>query len=547
MKYDAGADVRPNTVLHADVCIIGTGAAGLTLAHEFVQTRARVIVLESSRINVRQPALPHNVSHELRGPGVPNPAHHRYEDPIVQQMCTGVLKTAPEDEHDFFGSSRIRCYGGTTNCWGGWTTPLTRIDLTRPSEFAWPDVVATDLLDTNDKSKKYFKRAMAYCSLGNSQPADNDWDVDKYGDASYWTKENRADYTIEVMKLKEKSELQTSVILQIQNANLRETDGRLDFQHVWGPDIEASPNIAIYRNANVRKFETTPDGKSVAGVWATTITSDASDAVDGSVTHDFYVNARRYVLAAGAVENARLLLNSPDIARNAPPALGKAFFTHPLIFEAAEFTSTAKVTAAIRQYYTQFTRIGRTTHPPNILAVLEPTPASMIARQMPNFRAWMQFPEKPGRGTVNFLWEQTPSWDNDSNVGLSSTVKDPILFDPVAEVNLKLTKLDIEMRDIALKLVGSELDDKDVGYIEKDSFKLIPNPPTILSGQHALGTTRMAAKDKWAVVNPDCRLLSVDNLYLAGGSLFSRGGWANPTLTIIALAVRLADHLKRLG
>ena len=61
-----------------------------------------------------------------------------------------------------------------------------------------------------------------------------------------------------------------------------------------------------------------------------------------------------------------------------------------------------------------------------------------------------------------------------------------------------------------------------------------------------MGTTRMAADPKEGVVNSDCRLHNVNNLYIAGGSVFPTAGRANPTLTIIALALRLSDHLKSL-
>jgi choline dehydrogenase-like flavoprotein len=54
----------------------------------------------------------------------------------------------------------------------------------------------------------------------------------------------------------------------------------------------------------------------------------------------------------------------------------------------------------------------------------------------------------------------------------------------------------------------------------------------------------MAYDESTGVVNPDCRLHSVHNLYVAGSSLFPTGGFANPTLSIVALALRLADHLK---
>ena len=58
-----------------------------------------------------------------------------------------------------------------------------------------------------------------------------------------------------------------------------------------------------------------------------------------------------------------------------------------------------------------------------------------------------------------------------------------------------------------------------------------------------MGTTRMAASPRKGVVNADGRLHAVDNLYVASSSVFPTGGWANPTLTIVALSLRLADHL----
>jgi len=61
---------------------------------------------------------------------------------------------------------------------------------------------------------------------------------------------------------------------------------------------------------------------------------------------------------------------------------------------------------------------------------------------------------------------------------------------------------------------------------------------------HHMGTTRMADSEQKGVVDADCRVFGVPNLYVAGSSVFPTGGQANPTLTIVALALRLADHLK---
>jgi choline dehydrogenase-like flavoprotein len=63
-------------------------------------------------------------------------------------------------------------------------------------------------------------------------------------------------------------------------------------------------------------------------------------------------------------------------------------------------------------------------------------------------------------------------------------------------------------------------------------------------GCHHMGTTRMSDDPRKGVVDADCRVHGVDNLYVAGSSVFTTGGAVNPTLTVVALAVRLADHLK---
>jgi choline dehydrogenase-like flavoprotein len=59
-----------------------------------------------------------------------------------------------------------------------------------------------------------------------------------------------------------------------------------------------------------------------------------------------------------------------------------------------------------------------------------------------------------------------------------------------------------------------------------------------------MGTTRMHADPRQGVVDVNCKVHGVDNLYIAGSSVFPTGGYANPTLTLVALALRLADRLK---
>jgi len=70
--------------------------------------------------------------------------------------------------------------------------------------------------------------------------------------------------------------------------------------------------------------------------------------------------------------------------------------------------------------------------------------------------------------------------------------------------------------------------------------------PTVVSGGwHDMGATRMHADPRQGVVDADCRVHGLANLYLAGAGVFTTAGSANPTLTIVALALRLGDHLKQ--
>jgi choline dehydrogenase-like flavoprotein len=68
-------------------------------------------------------------------------------------------------------------------------------------------------------------------------------------------------------------------------------------------------------------------------------------------------------------------------------------------------------------------------------------------------------------------------------------------------------------------------------------------PAQMTPGAHHMGTTRMAADPRDGVVDPNCRIHGLGNAFVAGSSVFPTYGWANPLLTIIALALRLADHL----
>lgn len=99
---------------------------------------------------------------------------------------------------------------------------------------------------------------------------------------------------------------------------------------------------------------------------------------------------------------------------------------------------------------------------------------------------------------------------------------------------------------------GRYVAERDIGRIklfdwvlEEDDFVPGLYEREETAGYHHLGTTRMGSSKEDGVVDLNCRVFDVDNLYIAGSSVFRTGGHANPTLTIVQLTLRLADHLMR--
>jgi choline dehydrogenase-like flavoprotein len=115
---------------------------------------------------------------------------------------------------------------------------------------------------------------------------------------------------------------------------------------------------------------------------------------------------------------------------------------------------------------------------------------------------------------------------------------------PVAQVDWRPAASDRASIRASQELVDTALRAAELGHVE---FMLgDEDPPALLEGNfHHLGTTRMHTDPNRGVVDADCRVHGVRNLYVAGSSVFPTYGCSNPTLTIVALALRLADHLKR--
>ncbi len=251
------------TELECDLCIIGAGAAGITIARELAGTRLRVCLLESGGLE---------------------------PDQATQELTEGESVGLP---YYALSATRLRRFGGTTNHWAGTCHPLDEIDFeTRPwvRDSGWPL--------TRSELEPFYRRAHEICQLGPYH----------YDPAAWTTARDRAlDLDARVLR--------TGVSLGSPPTR---------FGRVYRADIEHAGNVRTYLFANAVELEFAPGSERIARVRVACLTGNRLS-----------VRARCYVLAAGGIENARLLLASDRRRRDGPgdryDLVGRHFMDHPAV------------------------------------------------------------------------------------------------------------------------------------------------------------------------------------------------------------------------
>jgi choline dehydrogenase-like flavoprotein len=97
----------------------------------------------------------------------------------------------------------------------------------------------------------------------------------------------------------------------------------------------------------------------------------------------------------------------------------------------------------------------------------------------------------------------------------------------------------------AIALLAQELDRNGVGRLDYEPESVEAEMTRYGAyGGHHIGTARMGSDPRSSVVDADCRVHGVGNLYIAGSATFPTSSQANPTLTLVALSLRLAATLR---
>ena len=513
-----------DSVIQADICIIGGGAAGITLAKSFIGSKLNICLLESGGYD--------------------------YDDDIQSLYDVenkGVIDTIG------FDSLRLRFFGGTTNHWGGICGPLNDIDFQERSWVpfsGWP-------IDYKDL-ESYYKLAHPILDLGPYH------------------------YTSEELT-NEKHILPEVLAEKLITRYYRLSTPPTRFSQSYQDELKKTDNIHVYLNANVTKLDA---NENVSNVKTANI-----ETLDG---HKGEVKAKVFVIACGAIETARLLLLSNNQNKvgigNENDVVGRYYSTHPHTMTASLFGGNSEKLALLYAEY----RSGQQRIKPKLC----PSPVAQKREKILNCSVTIdsesvtntgfdilqqikrdigngEWPDNFGNKLSKLVEDFDSTFDRVYNKMMNNPDKAPMKVviqtrseqspNPDSRIYLSPEKdkqdlnkivLDWQLTDLDRRtvkktnlLVGEELGRLGLGRIKLDDWLLSTenNWPSdyMTSYGHHMGTTRMAENPKYGVVDKNCRVHSVNNLYIAGGSVFPTAGYINPTLTIVAMSLRLADHLKK--
>ena len=492
-----------------DICVVGSGPAALTIAEEFLRRgrrgpTLRVALLEGGR---EEPALPRPPTGAWTSIG----RLHRSLTSDVQHLYKGsAAGWIGQSKPDYLTESRLRGVGGSSWIWSGWWCPVEPQDLEpRPGrpDVCWP-------LGYNEVHPYYLRVHEAY-GLGPF----------RYDDLSYWAGCLPA---LNVFPLPEGRHPMRSRIVLFKRVNF--------WQRVKAR-LRLSSDVDVFLNANVVGFE----GASAGGGRERLTAAVARTLEMGRPGRYLRIHASRFVIAAGALESTRLLLATQR--GNSSGQVGRNFVEHPYLWVAGRFT-LGDVDDRVRRLYFAEAPLrvrGRLA----MIGALVPKPDLIRARRVGNFRVLLGgAPGSPG--TLNACWEQFPAAGN--RVELAPDAPPDQFGLPQLRVESVLTPDDSTTVRTMLEASREVLEELGLGRefegADPDRLCHTGSLGRVTPGNHPMGVTRMSDSPSSGVVDRDLRLHDVVNGYVLSTGAFPTAGYANPTLTLAAFAIRLADHLQ---
>jgi choline dehydrogenase-like flavoprotein len=490
--------VEDGTTVQSDLCIIGAGSAGIAIAREMVGRKHSIILIESGGFELSKE---------------------------IQDLYQGTTSQAiPSITDRYLFETRLRYFGGTSNHWGGQSRPFERSDFEKRSwipESGWP-------LKRSDLTP-YYRRAEEY--LGLSPFVDGPYPNNLDGTTSSFSQKNP----------------------MIESRPFQSAPPKYRLGKYYRSLVTDAPNVTLHLNATVTKLQASADGERIEHVEVRNLAGKR-----------YTVRSKIVVLACGGIENARVLLASNDVQHeglgNERDLVGRYFADHPHFYHgigvvglwpnAIRKISIAGANPTGHFATDEFQRKHQTCGVCLQLVPLPPEELSssnwnVVDQSLLDFARFIDQGHDGGQARlfkIILLAEQAPN--RNSRVTLGSAC-DP-MGTPRTHLDWRIQSSDffsiacfVEefMRQIAAEGLGrGKLLFDDVGQLNND----------VTGGAHHMGTTRMGSDIRHSVVDPTCKVHGIDNLFIAGSSVFTTSSTVNPTYTLLALALRLADHLELL-
>lgn len=515
--------------LLCDVCVIGSGPAGLTIARELSGTSLRVTILESGGME-RQEAV--DALNDIESVGWPR---------VTDQWLV-----------------RNRVVGGSSSTWYARCAPFDDIDMEQRDWVpysGWPIAIG-DLAPFIDRSAKHLG-----LGAGNGVSDDRIWQLTGHP------------------RMRTGPDPDPDKLLPMFWQYGRDPVNHYD-QTRFGHFVAGlGPNITLVTNATVVRVNVTES--------ASAVTSVEFAAVDG---RRWMLPTATIVVCAGGIENARLLLLSDDVTPwglgNDHDLVGRFLMDH-LRGPVAGYQPD-KAEAVLKQ----FAAFKSPAPGGNMFQHgMRLSPAIQRSEALLNCSAWVQehiSPDDPWEGLIRFL-RRAPGARPDlrlilANAGLLAYgLKEHFLAhralprklcgasvqamceqvpDPGSRVTLSDRRDRLGMRISRVDWRVSQAEARTMrrmaGLMTEQFARMgieqpeaadwvrqgVMFPGTYRDVAHPMGTTRMADSPARGVVDAQCQVHGVHGLFIAGSSVFPTAGHANPTQLIVALAVRLADTLK---
>jgi choline dehydrogenase-like flavoprotein len=529
-------DFAPGSTISTDICLIGAGAAGITIAQELAGSALRVCLIEGGGLEYEMDS---------------------------QALFDGENVGAPI----IFEGGRLRFFGGTTNHWGGRCARLDPIDFRRREwvpHSGWP-IERADL-------DPYYARAQGIA-----------------GFSSPWLSDPE---TLSYLKVELPKINQDWLKPYLWRwAPVEKDIGVRSWGRAYRKVLDESPNVKVLLHANFKAFAAEADRSRVRSLTVSSLNGVTAT-----------ISAKQYVLCCGGIENARLLLlaaeqNSGGFG-NQNDLVGR-YFIQNAHGESALLVSAERFSRLQDQLNVM---VGPDGHTVDVGLAL--SPQVQEEQRLLNCSAMLLYQGDPESGVIaaQDIWRSllTGRWAQDvakdvariaadagsfartlkyrlssgHHIALGGTANLPSrsaiivlnveqVPDPQSRITLSVDRDALGLQKVKAdwrlgeaerqtsatftKLLAAEFARLGIGrcqlrpWLQDTSIPVSTYMPDYM---HYIATTRMAEDPREGVVDANCAVHGMHNLYVAGSSVFSTAGHAHPTFSIVALALRLADHLK---